>query len=209
MNEFKIPTSLSSLVVRAVQCIFARKFRQRREAGAALHLLSILNKYVVDCEKVASDNGYSPFEDPAGYDYRDRKARSEDAILTLPVIPDHELLPIHFIEKVRVIENFQSDIFQRMRKASEYDDGSGDQYYAERQKIFAELGLRAVLLSKGLRSKYGFTPPSSEHNRREIILDRVFKYHSDFSKRLRLSERRHAQQAAVAGELTQEKYDGH
>lgn len=209
MNEFKILTFFYSLVVRAVECIYSRKFRQRREAGAALHLLSILEKYVVDCEKVASDNGYSPFVDPASNDYRDRKPQSQDAILTLPVIPDYELLPIHFVDKVRDIVLCQSDTSHKMRKASEYDDGSGDGYYEERQKNFVLLGMKAVLLSKELRSKYGFKPPSSEHDAREISLEQKLKDYSEFSKRLRLSERRHAQQATVDAELTKEKHDGH
>lgn len=209
MNSFKIPTSVFSFVVRAAEYMFTRKLRQRRGAEAALRLVSILDRYVVDCAAVASDSGYSPFADPAGYDYRNRKAQFQDAILTLPDIPDHELLPIGFIDRARAIENRQNDTHQTLREAREYDDGSGDQYYAERQRIFSILGLYAAELSQELRTEYGLTPPSSEHRKREIILGDMVRYHDGYSIRLRVIERRLARQATMAASaLTQEKHGG-
>lgn len=44
-------------------------------------------------------------------------------------------------------------------EANEDDDGSGDGFYATRQKIFSLLGFKAVELSRELRSAYRLSPP--------------------------------------------------
>lgn len=115
-----------SVITRTAQYLFNRKSRQRREGEAASHLVSVLDKFVVDCDAVARDNGYDPFADPAHHDYRKRKPRSEEARLNVPDIPGRELLPLSISDRVRTIQSLQNDTSDALLEAYEEDDGSGD-----------------------------------------------------------------------------------
>ena len=197
MEVFKFLISLISAIGRFTEPLFTRKQKQRRAAEAASRLASVLDKYVKKCADVALDNGYSPFTNPAHHDYRKRKEQCREPVLVLPVIPDWELLPLRFTDGARGIENRQEDIPDLLREAREYSDGSGDEYYAERQKIFAQQGLRAVKLSRELRNTYNLTPPSTQHRKLEAILEEKVKYHDGYSVKLRRIDRRIKRQAVT------------
>ncbi|WP_187488595.1 hypothetical protein [Duffyella gerundensis] len=188
MGASTISASIFSIIVRTVEHIFNRKSRQRRAAEAASKLVSVLDKYVIDCAAVAADNGYSPFENPAQYDYRERKCQCLNASFSIPDIADWELLPLSFTDGTRALENLQRDTPDALIEAWEYGDASGDDYYARRQKIFSTLGFQAVALARELRTIYHLKPPSSEHRKREIRVENTLKYHDGFSNRLRRIE---------------------
>lgn len=201
--------SVISVITRTAQYLFNRKSRQRRAGEAASHLVSVLDKFVVDCDAVARDNGYDPFTDPAHHDYRKRKPRSEEARLDVPDIPGRELLPLSISYRVRTLESQQSDTSDALREAFEEDDGSGDKYYATRQKFFSFLGFRAVELSRELRAAYRLSPPSPAHREREKRIEDKLRYHDGYSIRIRRAERRIAREARMAaGNITQEKKHG-
>lgn len=181
-------STIFSIFVRTAEHIYNRKSRQRRAAEAASKLVSVLDKYVMDCDAVAADNGYSPFENPAHYDYQERKPQCLNASFSIPDITDWELLPLSFTDGTRALENLQRDTPDALIEASESGDASGDDYYARRQQIFSSLGIRAVALARELRTIYHLKPPSSEHREREIRIENTLKYHDGFSKRLRRIE---------------------
>lgn len=202
--------SVISVITRTAQYLFNRKSRQRRAGEAASHLVSVLDKFVVDCDAVARDYGYDPFTDPAHHDYRKRKPRSEEARLDVPDIPGRELLPLSISDRVRALESLQNDTTDALREAIEEADGSGDKYYATRQKIFSFLGFRAVELSRELRAAYRLSPPSPGHREREKRIEDKLRYHDGYSIRIRIAERRIAREARMAaGNITQEKKHGH
>lgn len=181
-------STIFSIIVRTAEHIFNRKSRQRRAAEAASKLVSVLDKYVIDCAAVAADNGYSPFDNPAHNDYRERKPQCLNASFSIPDIADWELLPLSFTDGTRALENIQRDTQDALIEALEYGDPSGDDYYECRQKIFSTLGTRAVALARELRTIYHLKPPSYEHQEREIRIENTLKYHDGFSKRLRRIE---------------------
>ncbi|WNK42624.1 hypothetical protein [Pantoea agglomerans] len=180
--------TIFSIIVRTAEHIFNHKSRQRRAAEAASKLVSVLDKYVMDCAAVAIDNGYSPFENPAHYDYRERKPQCLNASFSIPDIADWELLPLSFTDGTRALENRQRDTPDALIEAREFGDASEDDYYALRQKIFSTLGFRAVALARELRTTYHLEPPSSEHREREIRIENTLKHHDGYSKRLRRIE---------------------
>lgn len=199
-----------SVITRTAQYLFNRKGRLRRVGEAASHLVSVLDKFVVDCDAVARDNGYDPFNDPAYHDYRERKPRSEEARLDVPDVPGREFLPLSISDRVRALESLQNDTSDALREAFEEDDGSGDKYYATRQKIFSFLGFRAVELSRELRAAYRLSLPSPAHREREKRIEEKLSYHDGYSIRIRIAERRIAREARMAdGNITQEKKHGH
>ncbi|WP_273759653.1 hypothetical protein [Pantoea ananatis] len=198
-----------SVITRTAQYLFNRKSRQRREGEAASHLVSVLDKFVVDCDAVARDNGYDPCADPAHHDYRKRKPRSEEARLDVPDIPGRELLPLSISDRVRTIQSLQNDTSDALLEAYEEDDGSGDHFYMVRQKIFSVMGLHAVALSRELRAAYRLLPPSPAHRKRETRLEETVRYHDGYSIRIRRAERRIAREAwMAAGNITQDKKHG-
>lgn len=153
-----------------------------------------MDRYVTDCCAAAADNGYPDYMDPARYHYRERSHQCPDPTLALPEIRDWKLLPLVFTDGARAIENQQNDIPDLLRDAWETDDGSGNQYFAERQRIFAGLGFQASTLSRRLRNAYHLAPPSWTHRERETFLELQVKYHDGYSVRLRIIERRIARQ---------------
>ncbi|WP_432537468.1 hypothetical protein [Pantoea eucalypti] len=197
MGASTISASIVSIIVRTAEHIFNRKGRQRRAAEAASKLVSVLDKYVIDCAAVADDNGYSPFENPAHNDYRKRKPQCLDASFSIPDIADWELLPLNFTDGTRALENLQRDTPDALTEAWEYGDGSGDDYFGRRQEIFSTLGFRAVVLARELRTTYHLRPPSSKHREREIRVENSLKYHDEFSKRLRRIEAKIARQSKI------------
>ncbi|MGF6477816.1 hypothetical protein ABIE06_004678 [Pantoea dispersa] len=204
-----LPGSVFSVIARTAEFLFNRKSRQRRAGEAASHLVSVLDKFVVDCAAVATDNGYPPFTNPEYYDYRERKPQYEAARLAVPDIPGRELLPLSISDRVRAIESLQNDTPGALTEADEHDDGSGDEFYARRQKIFSLLGFKAVELSRELRSTYRLSPPSTEHRGREKRIEEKLRYHDGFSVRIRIAERRIALEARMAADnITQEKTNG-
>lgn len=88
-------------------------------------------------------------------------------------------------------------------EAHECDDGSGDGFYATRQKIFSLLGFKAVELTRELRLAYRLSPPSIEHRDREKRIEEKLRYHDGFSVKIRRIERRIARKAKMAaGKIT-------
>ncbi len=190
--------SLFSFSVQAVKYLSNRKSRQRRAGEAASQLVSVLDRFVVDCDAVATDDGYPPFTNPEYYDYRERTPQSETALLAVPDIPGRELLPLSISDRVRAIESLQNDTSRALMEAYEADDGSGDVIYATRQKIFSLLGFKAVQLSRELRSAYRLSPPSFEHRDREKRIEEKLRYHDGFSVKIRRIEGRIARKAKIA-----------
>ncbi|ABU79604.1 hypothetical protein ESA_pESA2p06571 (plasmid) [Cronobacter sakazakii ATCC BAA-894] len=126
--------------------------------------------------------------------------------MAVPDIPNRELLPLSISDRVRAIESLQNDTPRALMEAHEDDDGSGDGFYATRQKIFSLLGFKAVELSRELRSAYRLSPPSFEHRDREKRIEEKLRYHDGFSVKIRRIEQRIARKAKMAaGKITQEK----
>lgn len=96
----------------------------------------MLDRFVVDCDAVVTDDGYPPFTNPEYHDYRERTPQCETVRLAVPDIPNRELLPLSISDRVRAIESLQNDTPRALMEAHEDDDGSGDGFYATRQKIF-------------------------------------------------------------------------
>ncbi|EOC1268737.1 hypothetical protein ACN5KR_003737 [Cronobacter malonaticus] len=200
-----LPGSVFSVIVRTAEYLFNRKSRQRRAGEAASQLVSVLDRFVVDCDAVATDDGYPPFTNPEYHDYRKRKPQCETVRLAVPDIPGRELLPLSISDRVRAIESLQNDTLGELMEANEYDDGSGDDFYATRQKIFSLLGFKAVELSRELRSAYRLSPPSIEHRDREKRIEEKLRYHDGFNVKIRRIERRIARKAKIAADkITQE-----
>ncbi|HHQ9365548.1 hypothetical protein ACEWB5_23320 [Citrobacter koseri] len=186
--------------------MFNRKSQQRRAGEAASQLVSVLDRFVVDCDAVVTDDGYPPFTNPEYHDYRERTPQCETVRLAVPDIPNRELLPLSISDRVRAIESLQNDTPRALMEAHEDDDGSGDGFYATRQKIFSLLGFKAVELSRELRSAYRLSPPSFEHRDREKRIEEKLRYHDGFSVKIRRIEQRIARKAKMAaGKITQEK----
>ncbi|ECB4982951.1 hypothetical protein GJC18_19730 [Salmonella enterica] len=204
MGIFTLPVSVLSNIVRtAAEYLRNRKSQQRREAEAASQLVSVLDRFVVDCDAVATDDGYPPFTNPEHYDYRERKPQCEMVRLAMPDIPGRELLPLSISDRVRAIESLQNDTSGALMEAHECDDGSGDHFYAKRQKIFSLLGFKAVELTRELRSAYRLSPPSIEHRDREKRIEEKLRYHDGFSVKIRRIEQRIARKAKIAaGKIT-------
>jgi hypothetical protein len=194
VEYLKLFTTLYSAAGKLVGSLLTRKQLRRHQAEAASRLASLLNRYVTDCYAAAADNGYPDYMDPARYDYRERSHQCPDPTLALPEIRDWELLPLVVTDGARAIENQQNDIPGLLRDARETDDGSGNQYFAERQRIFARLGFQASALSRMLRNAYHLTPPTMTHRERETFLESQVKYHDGYSVKLRIIERRIARQ---------------
>jgi hypothetical protein len=204
-----MPGSVFSVIVRTAEYFFKRKSQQRRAGEAASQLVSVLDRFVVDCDAVVSDDGYPPFTNPEYHDYRERTPQCEIVRLAVPEIPGRELLPLSISDRVRSIESLQNDTPRALMEAHEFDDGSGDGFYATRQKIFSVLGFKAVELSRELRSAYRLSPPSIEHCDREKHIEEKLRYHDGFSVKIRRIERRIARKAKMAtGKITQEKKMG-
>lgn len=55
-----LPGSVFSGIVRTAEYLLNRKSRQRREAEAASQLVSVLDRFVVDCDAVVTDDGTHP-----------------------------------------------------------------------------------------------------------------------------------------------------
>ncbi|EAY8053611.1 hypothetical protein EY875_23830 [Salmonella enterica subsp. enterica serovar Senftenberg] len=198
--------SVFSVIVRTAEYLFNRKSQQRRAGEAASQLVSVLDRFVVDCDAVVTDDGYPPFTNPEYHDYRERTPQCETVRLAVPDIPNRELLPLSISDRVRAIESLQNDTPRALMEAHEDDDGSGDGFYATRQKIFSLLGFKAVELSRELRSAYRLSPPSFEHRDREKRIEEKLRYHDGFSVKIRRIEQRIARKAKMAaGKITQEK----
>lgn len=56
--------SVFSVIVRTAEYLFNRKSQQRRAGEAASQLVSVLDRFVVDCDAVVTDDGYPPFTNP-------------------------------------------------------------------------------------------------------------------------------------------------
>lgn len=197
MDATRILTSVFSAMGKLLDYCLNRKQLQRHTAEAASKLVSVLDRYVRDCA-AASDDGYLPGANPQYNDYRNRKEQCADPVLALPDIPGWNLLPLRYTDGVRDIEHRQNDISDVLQEAFEGDFGALDEYFAERQRVFAELGFRATLLSRDLRAEYDLMPPSVRHRERETLLEKTLQYHDGFSIRLRRSERRIARQARMS-----------
>ncbi|KAB1038934.1 hypothetical protein [Cronobacter sakazakii] len=198
--------SVFSVIVRTAEYLFNRKSQQRRAGEAASQLVSVLDRFVVDCDAVVTDDGYPPFTNPEYHDYRERTPQCETVRLAVPDIPNRELLPLSISDRVRAIESLQNDTPRALMEAHEDDDGSGDGFYATRQKIFSLLGFKAVELSRELRSAYHLSPPSFEHRDREKRIEEKLRYHDGFSVKIRRIEQRIARKAKMAaGKITQKK----
>lgn len=198
-----LPGSVFSGIVRTAEYLLNRKSRQRREAEAASQLVSVLDRFVVDCDAVVTDDGYPPFTNPEYHDYRERTPQCETVRLAVPYIPGRELLPLSISDRVRAIESLQNDTSGALMEAHECDDGSGDGFYATRQKIFSLLGFKAVELTRELRLAYRLSPPSIEHRDREKRIEEKLRYHDGFSVKIRRIERRIARKAKMAaGKIT-------
>ncbi|EBV3125756.1 hypothetical protein AAL05_20965 [Salmonella enterica subsp. enterica serovar Typhimurium] len=201
-----LSSSVFSVIVRTAEYLFNRKSQQRRAGEAASQLVSVLDRFVVDCDAVVTDDGYPPFTNPEYHDYRERTPQCETVRLAVPDIPNRELLPLSISDRVRAIESLQNDTPRALMEAHEDDDGSGDGFYATRQKIFSLLGFKAVELSRELRSAYRLSPPSFEHRDREKRIEEKLRYHDGFSVKIRRIEQRIARKAKMAaGKITQEK----
>lgn len=168
--------SVFSVIVRTAEYLFNRKSQQGRAGEAASQLVSVLDRFVVDCDAVVTDDGYPPFTNPEYHDYRERTPQCETVRLAVPDIPNRELLPLSISDRVRAIESLQNDTPRALMEAQEDDDGSGDGFYATRQKIFSLLGFKAVELSRELRSAYRLSPPSFEHRDREKRIEEKLRY---------------------------------
>lgn len=139
-----------------------------------------------------------------------QKTQREEARLVVPDISGRELLPLSISPWVRALESQQSDTSDALREAFGEGNGSGEQYYATRHKIFSLLGFRAVELSWELRTAYRLSPPSPSHRKREKCIEEKLRYHDGFSIRIRRTERRIAREARMAaGNITQERNNGH
>ena len=177
-----LPVSVFSGIVRtAAECLRNRKSRQRRAGEAASQLVSVLDRFVVDCDAVATDDGHPPFTNPADHEYRERTQQCEMVLLAVPDIPGRELLPLSISDRVRAVESLQNDTSGALMEAHECDDGSGDGFYATRQKIFSLLGFKAVELTRELRSAYRLSLPSNEHRDREKRIEEKLRYYDGFS----------------------------
>lgn len=80
--------SVFSVIVRTAEYLFNRKSQQRRAGEAASQLVSVLDRFVVDCDAVVTDDGYPPFTNPEYHDYRERTPQCETVRLAVPDIPN-------------------------------------------------------------------------------------------------------------------------
>ncbi|MEG3126728.1 hypothetical protein SC171_16950 [Pantoea cypripedii] len=147
MDAIRILTSVFSAMGKLFDYRLDRKLLQRQAAEAASRLISVLDRYVRDCSAAASDDGYLPGANSHYNDYRDRKEQCADPVLALPDIQGWNLLPLRYTDGVRDIEHRQNDIKDVLQEAFEGDFGALDEYFAERHRVFAELGFRATLLA--------------------------------------------------------------
>lgn len=90
-----LPGSVFSGIVRTAEYLLNRKSRQRHEAEAGAQLVSVLDRFVVDCHAVASDDGYPSFTNPEYHDYRERTPHCETVRLAVPDIPGRVAAPQH------------------------------------------------------------------------------------------------------------------
>ncbi|WP_413676634.1 hypothetical protein [Pantoea dispersa] len=194
MELLNIFTTILNGAPRALRHLSSQRQHVQRQADVASQLVSILDRFATGCAAVASDDGYPEWTDPGRRDYRTRKHQRNAPELVLPEIAGWELLPTEITDGARSIVNLQVDIPDALQNADYSDPGSGDDYFAERQRQYASLGLRAVLLSRRLRVDFSLSPPSGPHRRREILLEEKVKYHDGYSVRLRIIERRIARQ---------------
>ncbi|MCG7368530.1 hypothetical protein MHZ90_20760 [Pantoea sp. ACRSH] len=196
--------NIVTTILNGTTCAFRHLSSQRqhgwRRADVASQLVSVLDRFATGCAAVASDDGYPERTDPARRDYRTRKHQQNAPELVLPEIAGST----EITDGARSIVNLQNDIPDALQNADDGDPGSGDDYFAERQRQYAGLGLRAVLLSRRLRADFSLSPPSGPHRRRESLLEEKVKYHDGFSVRLRQAEHRIARGAASRA-LKQEK----
>lgn len=148
--------SLPLLVNTCKDFYFDLKKRKTERNYIIVQLIFLLDEFASKCGEVAWDEGYDPFyPEPNEHEY---EPQVEQPIFSLSAVKgEHKYLDPLILYRLQNINVEIHKAKERLREitnhpAFDYDDVH--HYYAERRKLFAQIGIYAIEISDDLRKTF-------------------------------------------------------
>ena len=141
-----------------IQSTLSRRDQQKRDGNyLAVRVVSILEKYIYDCVDVVYDDG-TAFGQPAGKDgYHEDTAKNPGAI-TFPDDINWKSIPPSIMFKLLLLPSEAENINRKIAFSQDFAEPPDYcEYYSERQKGYAALGFKVVLLKEELCNEYNIS----------------------------------------------------